>query len=72
MEEEKDLMAELQDNEPVEPPPPPPAPVPVVVSVKKEEFERVVDDTDQQELAKSMTKFFETLTEEAKGDNKEV
>ena len=29
-----------------------------------------VDDTDQKELAKSMTKFFDTLVEEAKGDSK--
>jgi hypothetical protein len=54
------------------PPPPPPAPPPqqLVVSVKKEETEntRVVDDVDQRELAKSMTAFFGTLVEEAKGD----
>jgi hypothetical protein len=36
--------------------------------VKKEEKERVVPDADQVELAKSMTKFFDTLVEEAKGD----
>jgi hypothetical protein len=53
------------------PPPPPPAPPPqqVVVSVKKEETEtRIIDDADQRELAKSMTAFFGTLVEEAKGD----
>jgi hypothetical protein len=40
------------------------------VSVKKEETEntRVIDDVDQRELAKSMTAFFGTLVEEAKGD----
>ena len=53
------------------PPPPPPAPPPqqLVVSVKKEETEtRIIDDEDQRELAKSMTAFFGTLVEEAKGD----
>lgn len=55
------------------PPPAPPAPPPqqLVVSVKKEETEnntRVIDDVDQRELAKSMTAFFGTLVEEAKGD----
>jgi hypothetical protein len=55
------------------PPPAPPAPPPqqLVVSVKKEETEntgRVIDDIDQRELAKSMTAFFGTLVEEAKGD----
>ena len=38
------------------------------MSVKKEEAEHQVDDTDQRELAKSMTAFFGTLVEEAKGD----
>ncbi len=53
-------------------PPAPPAPPPqqVVVKVKKEEAEpQIIDDTDQKELAKSMTKFFDTLVEqEARGD----
>ena len=45
-----------------------PPPQEVVINVKKEERERVVPDADQIELAKSMTKFFDTLVEEAKGD----
>jgi hypothetical protein len=37
--------------------------------VKKEEAEsHIIDDTDQKELAKSMTKFFDTLVEEARSD----
>jgi hypothetical protein len=72
MEEDKANM----EDEPMEPPqpapPPPPPPQEVVVSVKKEEYtERVVDDTDQKELAKSMTRFFETLTEETKSERGE-
>ncbi|NDG29660.1 portal protein [bacterium] len=71
MEEDK---ANMEDG-PIEAPPPPPvAPPPqeVVVSVKKEEIEpRIVDDTDQKELAKSMTRFFETLTEETKHERGE-
>ena len=73
MEEDKANM----EDEPVEAPPPPPvAPPPqeVVVSVKKEEIEPLivdVDDTDQKELAKSMTKFFETLTEDTKNERGE-
>jgi hypothetical protein len=48
-------------------------PIPVVVQNQKEELEpRIVDDTDQKELAKSMTKFFDTLVEEARGDEKEL
>jgi len=43
-------------------------PIPVVIA--KEEV-NIIDDTDQKELAKSMTRFFETLTEEAKGDKQE-
>jgi hypothetical protein len=39
-----------------------------IINVKKEEKESIVSDTDQIELAKSMTKFFDTLVEEAKGD----
>lgn len=48
------------------------APIPVVVQNQKEEHIRDIDDTDQNELAKSMTKFFDTLVEEAKGDDKEA
>jgi hypothetical protein len=51
----------------------PQTPIPVVVQNQKEEVEsRIVDDTDQKELAKSMTKFFDTLVEEARGDDKEA
>jgi hypothetical protein len=68
MEEDKANM----EDEPVEEVPPPvqqPTTIPVVVSVKKEESEhRHIDDTDQRDLAKSMTAFFDTLNEEAKGD----
>jgi hypothetical protein len=39
------------------------APIPVVIA-KESNF----DDTDQDELAKSMTRFFDTLTEEANND----
>ena len=55
---------------PIMPPAPPPQPPQqVVVKVKKEEAEpHIIDDTDQKELAKSMTKFFDTLVEEARGD----
>ena len=63
------------EDEPMDlppPAPPPPPPQEVVVSVKKEEYsERVIDDTDQKELAKSMTRFFETLTEETKSERGE-
>jgi hypothetical protein len=50
--------------------PPAPAPQQLVVSVKKDETTeaRIIDDEDQRELAKSMTAFFGTLVEEAKGD----
>ena len=72
MESEKDLMDEFADDAPPAPVvPPPPPPQEVVVSVKKEEKEHDVSDVDQIELAKSMTKFFDTLTEEAKGDKQE-
>jgi hypothetical protein len=73
MEEDKANM-DGEDSVPEDlPPPAPPAPPPqqLVVSVKKEETEntgRVIDDVDQRELAKSMTAFFGTLVEEAKGD----
>ena len=79
MDEEKD---EAEDDgeeyppEPVQAPAPQSAiqpqqqPIPVVI--QKEDIEpHIIDDTDQKELAKSMTKFFDTLVEEAKGDNKE-
>jgi hypothetical protein len=70
-EEMEEEAAEAEDNpveEPIAPPPPPPPPQQLVVSVKKEETEKPIDDTDQRELAKSMTAFFGTLVEEAKGD----
>jgi hypothetical protein len=73
MQEDKANM-DGEDSVPEDlPPPAPPAPPPqqLVVSVKKEETEnnsRVIDDVDQRELAKSMTAFFGTLVEEAKGD----
>ena len=69
--------ATMPDEEPAPPPmpvmppaPPTPPPQQVVVKVKKEEVEpHIIDDTDQKELAKSMTKFFDTLVEqEARGD----
>jgi len=72
MQEDKAKMDEDGISPEDLPPPPPPAPPPqqLVVSVKKEENEntRVIDDVDQRELAKSMTAFFGTLVEEAKGD----
>jgi len=72
MEEDKANMEEDGMSPEDLPPPPPSAPPPqqLVVSVKKEETEnsRVIDDVDQKELAKSMTAFFGTLVEEAKGD----
>ena len=70
-EEMEEEAAEAEDNpveEPIASPPPPPPPQQLVVSVKKEETEKPIDDTDQRELAKSMTAFFGTLVEEAKGD----
>lgn len=49
----------------------PPAPEPAPAAAPAQANEAVVvDDTDQKELAKSMTKFFDTLVEEAKGDGK--
>ena len=76
MEEDKAKMEEEGISPEDLPPPPPPAPPPqqLVVSVKKEETEntRVVDDVDQRELAKSMTAFFGTLVEEAKGDKEDT
>ena len=71
MEEDKAKMEEegISPEDMAPPPPPPPPPQQVVVSVKKEETEtRIIDDADQRELAKSMTAFFGTLVEEAKGD----
>jgi hypothetical protein len=74
MAEEEATMPEEESAPPPMPvmPPAPPAPPPqqVVVKVKKEEVEpHIIDDTDQKELAKSMTKFFDTLVEqEARGD----
>jgi hypothetical protein len=77
MAEEEAIGDDEEPTAPVQPvaQPIPPAPEPqrVVVQVKKEENEpRHFDDSDQKELAKSMTKFFDTLVEEAKGDNKET
>jgi hypothetical protein len=54
-----------------EAPPPAPTSHQVNIKVKGEEYERTFDDSDQKELSKSMTRFFDTLVEEAKGDNKE-
>ncbi len=45
-------------------------PVPQETAPEPAVKESVDDDTDQKELAKSMTKFFDTLVEEAKGDSK--
>jgi hypothetical protein len=73
--EEKTTIPE-EESEPLSMPVMPSAPSTpvaqeVVVKVKKEEVEpHIVDDTDQKELAKSMTKFFDTLVEEARGDKK--
>ena len=67
MEEEAAAAEDDPVEEPIAPPPPPP-PQQLVVSVKKEEAEKIIDDADQKELAKSMTAFFGTLVEEAKGD----
>jgi len=73
MEEE---AAEQEENTPPQeemPQETPPAPTShqVNIKVKGEEYERNFDDSDQKELSKSMTRFFDTLVEEAKGDNKE-
>lgn len=67
-------MEEESSNEPEEVPqetqPEEKEPIPVIVQ-NENVAPRLVDDTDQKELAKSMTKFFDTLVEEAKGDDKE-
>jgi hypothetical protein len=78
---DKEIEEESANEEDEIPPMPAPAPAPspfavpsqpIPVVIAKEETEpHIVDDTDQKELAKSMTKFFDTLVEEAKGD-KEV
>ena len=68
MEEEASEAEDIPVEEPIAPPPPPPQQL--VVSVKKEEAENEIDDTDQKELSKSMTKFFHTLVEEAKSEGK--
>ena len=68
MEEEASDAEDIPVEEPIAPPPPPPQQL--VVSVKKEEAENEIDDTDQKELSKSMTKFFHTLVEEAKSEGK--
>ena len=63
---------EEDSQEPIIPPSSSPPPQEVVISVKKEEIHsKPFDDTDQKELAKSMTKFFETLTEETKNERGE-
>ena len=79
MDEEMEEEKANTDEEPVandSPPIPPPAPAPqqLVVSVKKEDAAeaRIIDDADQKELAKSMTAFFGTLVEEAKGDKEDT
>ena len=72
MEEE---ATQQEDNAPPEEPqqeaPPAPTSHQVNIKVKGEEYEREIDDSDQKELSKSMTRFFDTLVEEARGDNKE-
>jgi hypothetical protein len=76
MEEEID-EEELEDPEENEPPVPAPAPVaptpvlpnngaPIPVVIAKESAHE--ETPDQDELAKSMTRFFDTLTEEANND----
>ena len=45
-------------------------PIPVVVQ-NESNTPHIIDDTDQKELAKSITKFFDTLVEETRGDEKE-
>ena len=72
MEEEN---AEEGDEEEQAPPPQQQAPaerepIPVVVQ-NESNTPHIIDDTDQKELAKSMTKFFDTLVEETRGDEKE-
>ena len=59
-EAEMDAMANEQ-------PPAPPPPAPTQIVIKKEEF---VDTRDQTELAKSMSRFFDTLTEETEDERK--
>ena len=57
------------DNAPQEEPNvPEQQPVPVVI--QKQEEQLVIDDTDQKELARSMTKFFGTLVEETNSEPK--
>ena len=62
------------DNAPESPEPQQQAPIPVVVQnpdKQEEQYNVTVDDTDQRELAKSMTKFFGTLVEEANSEPKQ-
>jgi hypothetical protein len=72
IDEEMAEEKENTDEEPVvddSPPIPPPATHKLEVSVKKEETEaKVIDDSDQKELAKSMTTLFEQLIENSKSD----
>ena len=62
--EEADAEAEAANQMPPPPPPPPAA----KIVIQKEEVRGEIDDTDQKELAKSMSRFFDTLTEESKND----
>ena len=75
MEEEAAQQEENAPPEEEQPQQEAPSPAPtsnqVNIKVKGEEYERTFDDSDQKELSKSMTRFFDTLVEEAKGDNKE-
>ena len=76
---DKEMEEEATEKEDDTPPqeempqeaPPAPTSHQVNIKVKGEEYERDFDDSDQKELSKSMTRFFDTLVEEAKGDNKE-
>lgn len=71
MEEELPLEeadAEAEANSQAEPPPPAPAPTQIII--KKESREVQGGGTDQSELARSMSKFFDTLTEEADDERK--
>lgn len=71
--EEEEASGENAEEEvpPTETTPQQQEPIPVVVQ-NENSTPRLVDDTDQKELAKSMTKFFDTLVEETRGDNKEA
>jgi hypothetical protein len=64
-ENEEDQAPPQQEAQPAER-----EPIPVVVQ-NENVAPHIIDDTDQKELAKSMTKFFDTLVEETRGDEKE-